>query len=624
MIGTNARVRGRWWRHAAAALALIGSSTAPLAGAEVDADVILTNGAIYRVTRDDPWAEALAIAGNRILAVGGRREVMRSRGPDTRVIDLDGAFVCPGFNDAHVHMDATGALLTGVNLLDVHEPEAFVARVQAATERLPAGSWIVRGDWGAYEQWGQGSAGSGPDAAAQTGAEATDAAARGPFTPHRDLIDPVTAEHPVLLSRFDRSMFLANSLALELAGISADTPDPMGGRIDKDAEGRLTGILHGSAAALVEDVIPPMPFEQRLVGVRAVLQEAREGGVTTIQDLSSAEQVMAYQHLRRHGELTARIMIRPQIFEVEHVAALGLSRGFGNNWLKLIGYKGWVDGIMGNSSAMFFQPYDHDPENRGVLRPPMLPEGEEGAAFSMTEDDHYTAFPPGTMENYIEAWLPTGVPPHIHAIGDLGNRILLDIYERVLTRHDMLDADHRWRVIHAQVVRDEDIPRFGELGLVAEVNPYHVSDDMRWMEERIGADRSAGAYAFRKLKDAGAVLIFGSDSPGTNAARYYLSPLYGLYAAVSRQTLGGEPAEGWFPDQRLTIEEAMAAYTRGPAWAAFEEHIKGTLEPGKLADIAVFDTNLIDAGRNDPAALLDARVLYTIVDGQVVYRRDDD
>jgi hypothetical protein len=475
----------------------------------------------------------------------------------------------------------------------------------------------VRGDWGAYEQWGQGSAG------ADRGEEAAPTAAGGPFTPHRDLIDPVTPAHPVLLSRFDRSMYLANSLALEIAGITADTADPMGGAIDKDENGRLTGILRGSAAALVEDVIPPMPFDQRLVGVRAVLKEAREGGVTTIQDLSSAEQVMAYQHLRHASELTARIMIRPQIYEAEHVAALGISRGFGDPWLKIIGYKGWVDGIMGNSSAMFFRPYDHDPGNRGQLRPPMLPEGEEGAAFSMNADDHYTDFPPGTLESYLEAWLPTGVPPHIHAIGDLGNRIILDVYQRVLNRHDMVDSDHRWRVIHAQVVRDEDIPRFGELNLVAEVNPYHVSDDMRWMEERIGARRSEGAYAFRKLKDAGAVLIFGSDSPGTNAARYYLNPVYGLYAAVARQTLSGEPEAGWFPDQRLSIEEAIDAYTRAPAWASFEEDIKGTLTPGKLADIAVFDTNLVEAGRGQPAKLLDASVLYTIVGGEVVYQRRD-
>ena len=183
----------------------------------------------------------------------------------------------------------------------------------------------------------------------------------------------------------------------------------------------------------------------------------------------------------------------------------------------------------------------------------------------------------------------------------------------------MVDSDHRWRVIHAQVVHPDDFERFGRLHLVAEVNPYHVSDDMRWMEERIGAERSKGAYAFRTLKDAGAVLIFGSDSPGTNAARYYLSPVYGLYAAVTRQTLTGEPVDGWFPDQRLTIEEAIEAYTKGPAWASFEEDLKGTLTAGKLADIAVFDTNLVEAGQSSPADLLKAKVLYTIVGGRIVH-----
>ncbi len=584
--------------------------TARTSFAEVRADLILSNARIYTVDAQQPWAEALAISGDTILAVGSASTVLSTAGPDTRVIDLEGAFVSPGFNDAHVHMDSTGMLLTGVNLLDVHEPEAFVERIAGATERLPAGSWIVRGSWGAYEQWGQGSAGE-VDSLANV--------ATGPFTPDRRLIDPVTPDHPVLVSRFNRSMYLANSLALRLAGIDETTPDPVGGEIARDEDGRLTGILRGTAVNLVSDVIPPMPFEQRLVGVRAVLKEAREGGVTTIQDLTDAEQMRAYQALKASGELTARIMARPNIFQGAHVAALGITRGYGDDWLKIIGYKGWVDGIMGNSSAMFFRPYDHDPVNRGILRPPMLPEAEEGAAFTMGEGDHYTKWAPGNMEQLIDAWADTGVPAHIHAIGDLGNRILLDIFERVLESRDMVDADHRWRVIHAQVVREEDIPRFGELNLIAEVNPYHVSDDMRWMEERIGPKRSAGAYAFRKLKDAGAILIFGSDSPGTNAARYYLSPVYGLYAAVSRQTLGGEPAAGWYPDQRLSIEEAIDAYTRAPAWASFEEDIKGTLSAGKLADIAVFDTDLVAVGQSDPARLLDARVLYTIVGGHVVY-----
>jgi predicted amidohydrolase YtcJ len=591
---------------AALALTVLGAG----AGRGQDAaDTLLVNGKIYTLEDSRPWAEALAVKGDRILAVGTNEEIRRFRGTATREIDLRGAFASPGFNDSHVHVDGTGALLTGVNLLDVHEPGAFRERIQGAAARLPKGSWITRGMWGAYEQWQAGSSGEAPASSKSS----------GPFTPDRSLVDAVTPDHPVLVSRFDRSMHLANSLALKLAGIDESTPAPADGEIVKDANGRLTGILKGKASDLVEKVIPPISFEQRLVQVRAVLKEAREGGVTTVQDLTSAEQLMAYQHLRQNGELTVRIGIRPNVFQAEHAAALGLTRGFGDDWLKLIGYKGWVDGIMGSSGAMFFTDYDHAPGNRGFLRPPMLPESVEGAAFKLGSSDHYTDYPPGNMEKLIREWLPTGVPPHIHAIGDLGNRILLDIYERVLTEAGMVGSDHRWRVIHAQVLHPDDFARFGKLNLVAEVNPYHVSDDMRWMEERIGKERSLGAYAFRKLEDSGARIIFGSDSPGTNAARYYLSPVYGLYAAVSRQTLTGEPKEGWYADQRLTIEEAIEAYTRGPAWASFEEDVKGTLAPGKLADVAVFDTNLVEVGASDPKKLLDAKVLYTMVGGRIVY-----
>jgi len=432
-------------------------------------------------------------------------------------------------------------------------------------------------------------------------------------------VDPVTPRHPVFVNRFDRSAYFANSLALAAAGITEATMAPPGGEIARDASGRLTGILRGAAADLVRRVIPEISFEQRLAQVRAVLREAREGGVTTMQDLTTAPQLQAYQELRRRGELTARILLRPRLSEAEHVEALGISRGMGDSWLNFIGFKAWVDGIMGSSGAMFFEPYEHDPGNKGYPRHVMFPEGVEGAATAMRPTQRYTDFGTGNLERLLEKAVATGLPPHVHAIGDKGNRILLDLYEKTLTRHGRVDSDHRWRVIHAQVVHPDDFARFGRLKLVAEVNPYHVSDDMRWMEERIGKERSRGAYAFRKLKDAGAVLIFGSDSPGTNAARYPLSPLHGLYAAVTRQTLGGEPAGGWFPAERLTIEEAIDAYTRAPAWAAFEEDQKGTITPGKLADLAVFDTDLAVAGRDDPRSLLRARVRYTVVGGQVVY-----
>jgi len=591
---------------------LVALAAAVACGSSETADLVLVNGRIYTLDERQPWAEAVAIRGERIVAVGSNSQVNALAGPRTETIDLAGAFALPGFNDAHVHVDATGSLLTGVNLLDVHEPAAFAERIGAAAARMPRGSWITRGDWGAYEQWAAGSSGE----------EQSGEAAAAPFTPHRDMIDGVTPEHPVLVNRWDRTMYLANSLALELAGIADETADPRGGVIERDATGRATGVLRGAAVRLVTNVIPPTPFETRLTQVRAVLDEARAGGVTTIQDLTRAPQLMAYRELQRRGELTARILLRPTLDNVTHTAALGISEGLGDDWLKFIGYKAWVDGIMGSSGAMFFEPYDHDPGNKGLVRQIMFPEGREGAAMSMTADQHYTDFPPGNLERLVEQAVPTRIAPHVHAIGTKGVRIILDIYEKVLKEHDLVDSDHRWRVIHAQVVDPADFARFGELNLVAEVNPYHISDDMRWMEERIGHQRCEGAYAFRKLKDAGAVLIFGSDSPGTNAARYYLSPVYGLYAAVTRQTLNGEPEEGWFPDQRLTIEESIEAYTRAPAWASFEEAIKGTLTPGKLADIAVFDTDLVEVGNSNPAALLDSNVLYTIVGGRIVYEAE--
>ena len=579
------------------------------------ADLLLVNGRVYTLDPARPWAEAVAIRGDRIVAVGADGDVARARGPATRVIDLQGRFALPGFNDAHVHIEATGALLVGVNLLDVHDPLRFRQRMADAASRLPKGSWITRGDWGAYEQWNAGTAGSTDAPTSMAGTTA------GPFAPGRDLIDAVTPDHPVFVNRFDRSLFLANSLALKLAGIDHATPDPAGGEIVRDRDGHATGILKGTAADLVRKVMPPISFEQRLAQVRAVLKEAREGGVTTMQDLTSGEQLRAYQELYRRGELTSRIMLRPTLDQVAHTAPLGITKGFGDDWLRFIGYKAWVDGIMGSSGAMFFRPYDHDPKNKGQLRPIMRPEAEDGAADAMGEGDHYTSIPPGNLEKLLVQAAATGLTPHVHAIGDKANRIILDVFERVLAGQRLLGSDHRWRVIHAQVVHPSDFARFGALGLVAEINPYHVSDDMRWMEERIGAERSKGAYAFRTLKDHGAVLIFGSDSPGTNAARYYLNPVYGLYAAVTRQTLTGEPGGGWFPDQRLTIEEAIEAYTKAPAWASFEEDRKGMLKAGYLADIAVFDADLLELGRTRPAALLEAKVRYTIAGGRVVFER---
>ena len=513
-----------------ATLLIAAAACAPAPTGEV-ADTVLLNGTVYTVDANGPWAEALAIKGDRIMAVGSTGDIVVLAGPGTRRIDLAGAFVSPGFNDGHVHAGSTGALLIGVNLLEVHREEPFKQAILAATERLPRGSWISGGSWGAYEQWGAGSAGH----------ERTTEVAE-PFTPTRDMIDEFTREHPVLVSKFDRSMHLANSLALVMAGVDDGTPDPEGGEFVRDENGRLTGILRGRAFDVVRRAMTPKSFELLMREFELVQQEARESGITTIQDLTSAEMLRVYQETRKNRDLTVRVMLRPTLFMVEHAAALGLTTGFGDDWLKIAGFKAWVDGIMGNSSALFFRDYDHMPGNPGKLRDIMFPEGRKGWGLAMTEADNYTDAPTGNLERLLQLAVATGIPVHLHAIGDKGNRIALDVFEKVLTENDTVDADHRWRVIHAQVLHPDDFSRFGNLNLVAEVNPYHVSDDMRWMEQRIGAERCRGAYAFRTLEENGAVLVFGSDSPGTNAARYFLSPLYGLYAAVTRRTLTGEPA----------------------------------------------------------------------------------
>jgi len=545
------------------------------------ADMVLYNGKIYTVNKAQPWAQAIAIKGNKIVYVGSDFRVRDYVGDKTKVINLKGNFTLPGFNDAHVHFDNTGALLVGVNLLDVHEAGKFAERIKEAAQRLPKGEWITRGDWGAYELWD----------AADTGKEKKQIRER--FIPDRNMIDKYTPDHPVLINRFDREYYLANSLALKLAGIDENVEDE---DFVRDSSGKLTGLMKADAAAKIRKAIPPSSFERLLVEAKAALKEARENGVTTIQDISSGRETRVLHELYKRGELTSRIMLRPYIEDWDHVKVLGITEGFGNNMLKFIGMKGYVDGIMGNSSALFFEPYSNDPNNYGILRRDMFPEGN--------------------MEKCIRGCVEIGLSPHVHAIGDKGNRILLDIYEKVIS--DLNLKDHRFRIIHAQVISSEDFPRLGKLNLICEVNPYHVSDDMRWMEERIGHERCKNAYAFRSMIDNGALLCFGTDSPGTNAARYPMAPLTMIYAAVSRKTVDGQPAGGWFPEQKVTMEEAIEGTTINSAYAAFEEDIKGSIEPGKLADIIVLDKNLFEI---DHSEILKTNILYTIMDGNVVFKR---
>lgn len=559
-------------------------------------DLILTDARVWTGEVEAPWAEAVAVRGGEIVAVGDGAEMEGLRAPETRVLELDGRFVAPGFIDNHTHFNRAGELLLGTNLLAVADEASLVDSVRAARDRLPEDAWILGGDWGAYEEWGVGSPGD------DGGAAAGDPDPEDLFRPHRAMIDSITPETPVLLSRWDRSAFLANGVALERAGVTC-RQDGVECR-----DGRPTGRLSPRAAERVRDVVPPKTRGQRMAEARKALQRLREHGVTSIHDNTPPAQFGVFQELLAAGELTVRVYARPTLDRWEELQAVGIRHGFGNEWLRVGGLKGFVDGIMGNSTARFYEPYLHT--------------GERGQWRQMMER------PPGMQELLVGADT-AGHWPQVHAIGDQAIDTLLTMFERTLeetgerggVRTGDGPPERRWRVIHTQVLAGPEVAeRMAELDLVAEMQPYHAIDDMRWMEERIG-ERSRWAYAFRTLDEAGVRLSFGSDWPGTNASWYPASPVLGIYAAVTRQTVDGEPEGGWFPEERVDVETALRAFTVNNAWAAGEEDLKGTVAPGKLADLVVLDRNPFEVA---PEELKDLRVDYTILDGEVIHRRQGD
>ena len=581
------------------------------------ADFVARNGLFWTVDEANPQAEAVAALNGRLIYVGSDAGVDAHIGPGTEVIDLGGAFVTPGFYDNHVHFEGTGRLLYGLNLLDVSDADNFAARIRDVHERYAPGTWITGGDWSAYETWAEGDV-------AEAGREVNPDDLYGNlFLPNKGMIDSFTADRPVLVRRFDRKVYLANSAALELAGIRRSTPDPEGIAVERDANGEPTGALFNPVSGAVEstvlvrdnvrtlfdDLIPEPSREQRVAETREAWNKMASVGVTSYCDITSNPvYVDIYREMRDAGDMTARVRYRPPLDKWQSMADLGIKVGFGDDWIRFGATKAWIDGIMGNSSARFYEPYTHNPASRGIWRDIMFP-------FERSPDN------PEDMQSRLERLAleadAAGIQLTVHAIGDEANGYLMDMLERIVARNGQ--RDRRFRLVHAQVMTDRDIRRGGELNIVAEVQPFHTSDDMRWMEERIGRDRSRGAYAFRRLWDSGAVVSFGSDSPGTNASRYYLNPMLGLYAAVTRKTLSGQPEGGWFPQEKLTIEEAIQAYTLNTAYAGYEEHMKGTLTVGKLADLVVLSDNLLTI---NPDNIKDVTVRKTVVGGKVVFSAD--
>jgi predicted amidohydrolase YtcJ len=532
------------------------------------ADLIITHAKVWTVDKSHPQVQAVAVLGDRIVAIGTDDEVSAWRGPQTKVIDAGGKLVLPGFNDSHVHFVSGGTQLDSVQLNDATSAHEFVRRIGEHAKTASKGSWILGGDW---------------DETKWTPAD----------LPTKELIDPVSNDTPVFVSRYDGHMGLANTAALRAAGITSQTPDPPGGVIVRDAKGNPTGALKDAALDLMYKHVPPLSHDERLHAVKRALAHAASLGVTSVQHMSADfADIAVYDELRDRGELTTRIYVAPSIADFEKLTNVGVRRAFGDAYLRIGAVKGFADGSLGSRTAYFFEPFSDTPENRGLLSSEMQP--------------------PVAMRDRMMKADAAGIQLCTHAIGDQGISIILDFYGDLVKEHG--PADRRFRIEHAQHMAAKDFDRFAQLGVIASMQPYHAIDDGRWAEGRIGHDRASRTYAFRTFLDHKVRLAFGTDWDVAP-----LNPMLGLYAAVTRATLDEKNPNGWFPEQKLTVAEAVEAYTMGSAYAEFQDKEKGSITVGKLADMVIVSDDIF---KIDPVKIRDVKVVKTIVGGKTVWDAD--
>jgi predicted amidohydrolase YtcJ len=524
------------------------------------ASLAIVNARVWTGDSIRPWADAIAVSGDTILAVGSSAEIRKIGA--ARVVDAKGGMVTPGFTDAHVHFVTGGFRLSSVQLRDARTPEEFTKRIRDFAATVPAGTWITGGDWD-HERWGG-------------------------VLPERSWIDSVTPDHPVWVNRLDGHMALANSAALRAAGVTSATRDVEGGAIVRGSGREPTGILKDNAQSLVERVVPEPPAVLEDRALDTAMTYVAERGVTSVHNMGSWSDLAIFERARAAGRLKTRIYAVVPLSTWERLRDTVKARGTGDEWLRIGGLKGFVDGSLGSHTAAMLEPFTDAPGDRGF--------------FVNTPENLY---------GWTSAADKAGLHVMIHAIGDRAIRMLLDTYERV-AREDG-PRDRRFRMEHAQHIAPADIPRFGALGVIASMQPYHAIDDGRWADRVIGPERARGTYAFRSLLDANATLAFGSDwfvAPPT--------PLEGIYAAVTRRTLDDRNPGGWVPGQKITVEEALRAYTIGSARASFDETRKGTLTRGKLADLVLIDRDLTTI---PPESIRDARITMTVVGGRLVFER---
>jgi predicted amidohydrolase YtcJ len=540
------------------ALLLTACSTTP------KADLVVF-GRIWTGNPEQPWAQALAVRGDSIISIGDSAELARLIGEATRRLDNGSAMVVPGFMDGHTHFMDGGYQLSSVDLRPANSPAEFIATLKAFAAERRAGEWILGGDWD-HERWA------------------------GAPLPRREWIDSVTPNNPVFVERLDGHMALANSAALRAAGITRDTREIPGGVIVRDPRtGEPTGILKDEAQTPVYAAVPASTAEQDDAALTRAMEFAASKGVTAAAMVSSPwSELAALERARKAGRLTIRAAVFPPLSLWRDVAdSMKARKGPGDNWIRLAGVKGYVDGSLGSSTALFFEPYNDEPGTRGI--------------FVTSED---------SLRAQIGGADSAGLQVIVHAIGERANGVLLNIYDSVAKAHG--PRDRRFRIEHAQHLRREDIDRIVALGVTASMQPYHIIDDGRWAEKRIGPERIKTTYAFRSLLDRKAHLAFGSD--WTVAP---IDPILGVYSAVTRRTLDGKNPEGWIPEQEITLEEALHSYTYENAYGVFAEDRRGMLKPGYLADFVLLDHDLTQVA---PPQLDAVKVKATIVGGKIVYQ----
>ena len=525
--------------------------------AATELDTVYLNGRVWTGVPGAQVDSAVGIAGSRIAAVGASA-VKHKTGKRTRVVDLQGAFVVPGFVDGHVHFLLAAATLTPPDLRHTKSREEFARRVGDAVSQLAPGEWMMGGSWDA-ELWGG-------------------------ELPTREWVDAVTPNTPVALARLDQHMWLVNSLGLKLAGIDKDTPEPAGGRIIRDANGEPTGIVIDAGKAFVQRVIPPPSDATIQKMMRAGIEHGLRNGVTQAHSMGlDWDTHNALLRLRAQGETDMRFFSFVPLSDWETLADIIKRDGRGDDWVRWGGLKALADGSLGSRTALFHRPYDDAPGSHGIRV--------------------------NTLEN-LRRWV-TQADQHdlnvsLHAIGDEANDDVLELYRDIAEANG--PRDRRFRIEHAQHLTPAAIPRFAKQGVIASVQPYHAIDDGRWAIQRVGAERLKGTYAFKSLIDTGAHVCFGSDWPVAPFA-----PITGIAAAVLRQTIDGANPNGWMPEQRITVEQALVAYTAQNAYAGFQEDRLGYIIPGYIADLVVIDKDLL---KIDPQQITSAKVLRTIVDGK--------